>query len=95
MKEKLIEIYLKQEVEKRGGMCVKFAPIFFAGFPDRLVFMPRGFFRLVELKADGKRLSPIQKAVFKKLGAIGFEVIVISSVKEVDSFMIFYDVIYD
>ena len=57
------------------------------GVPDRLVFMPGGRIYLVELKAPGKKLSPLQlkwKARFEKLG---FNYYVIDSYEGVEVFI--------
>lgn len=88
MKEKAIENRLIREVTNAGGMCIKFPPLFFAGFPDRLVFMPRGVLVLVELKAPGKKPGPLQVKVHAKLRALGFRVEVIDSYEQIDALMI-------
>jgi hypothetical protein len=87
MREVTIENYLKTEIEKRGGMCVKFPPLFFAGFPDRIVLLPGELIAFVELKAPGKTPSPIQRKVHAKLRKLGFLVYVADSIAEVDTLL--------
>lgn len=84
MKEVTIEKYLKSEVERRGGMCVKFPPLFFAGFPDRIVLLPGELIVFVELKAPGEKPSALQSRVHAKLQRLGFLVWVADSKERVD-----------
>lgn len=86
--EKKIETYLVTQIERLGGMCVKFPPIFFAGFPDRIVLVPKGIIVFVELKAPKGVASQLQKIVHKRLRAIGFRVEIINSKEEVDGFVL-------
>lgn len=86
--EKKIEDYLTKNVERIGGMCVKFPPIFFAGFPDRIVLVPKGIIVFVELKAPNGVASPLQLIVHKRLRKIGFRVEIINSKEEVDGFVL-------
>jgi VRR-NUC domain len=92
MKEVTIEQRLKAEIEKRGGMCVKFPPLFFAGFPDRIVLLPNELIAFVELKAPGKEPSPIQRKVHARLRKFGFLVFVIDSLGAVDTFLELMDI---
>lgn len=86
--EKSIETYFVEEVERVGGMCIKFPPLFYAGFPDRLVFMPKGVFALVELKRPGKTARLLQRKVHAKLKRLGFRVEVIDTKIGVDVFVL-------
>lgn len=86
--EKKIETYLIKQVEKRGGMCVKFVPQHFAGFPDRLIYMPNGVHLLGELKAPHiKGVDKLQKIVHAKLRKLGFWVEVLPTKESVDALM--------
>jgi hypothetical protein len=85
--EVTVENYLKTEIEKRGGMCIKFPPLFFAGFPDRIVLLPNELIAFVELKAPGKKPSTIQGRVHAKLRKLGFLVFVVDSFGAVDTFL--------
>lgn len=88
MRENKVEKRLIREVEKAGGMCVKFPPLFFSGFPDRLVFIPGGVLVLVELKAPGKVPGKLQEKIHAKLRGLGFRVEVIDSYEGVDTLML-------
>lgn len=88
MKEANVEKYLSNQVEAQGGMCVKFPPLFYAGFPDRLVFMPGGLFVLVETKAPGKKPRLLQRKVHARLRALGFRVEVLDTIIAVDTFIL-------
>ena len=79
MNEKLIERKLVDGVKKLGGWALKFWPITFTGFPDRIVILPGGRIHFVELKTTGADLKPRQKIVIPKLIKMGCSVFVIDS----------------
>lgn len=83
-----IEKYLTQSVENQGGMCLKFPPIFFSGFPDRIVLLPGGVIVFVETKATGKKLRPLQRKVHARLQCMGFRVEVLDSHESIDGFIL-------
>nr|DAQ59615.1 MAG TPA: Nuclease [Caudoviricetes sp.] len=85
--EKIVEKYLVNEIERLGGLCVKFPPLFFRGFPDRIVLLPGAVIAFVETKDTGKKPSPIQERVHAKLRKLGFRVEVIDSKEGVDNFI--------
>lgn len=87
MLEKDIEKYLVSEVKKAKGRAYKWVSPGNVGVPDRIVlfYEARTFF--VELKAPGKKPTPIQLAQHKKLELLGFEVFVIDSKEKVDDFI--------
>ena len=70
MLEKQVENYLKSEIKKRNGECIKLFGI--AGLPDRMVLLPGGVIAFVELKRPGERPRPIQKWWLKRLSLLGF-----------------------
>lgn len=85
--EKQVEARLRVRVKQVGGQALKFVSPGHNGVPDRLVFMPGGRIYLVELKAPGKKLSPLQlkwKARFEKLG---LKYYVIDSYEGVEKFI--------
>lgn len=86
-KERDIEKHLTKSIEAQRGMCVKFPPLFFRGFPDRIVLMPGGVIVFVELKAPGEKPRLIQTKVHEKLRRLGFRVEVIDSMVDVDAFV--------
>jgi len=71
-----------------GGLCVKFPPLFFRGFPDRIVLLPGGAVVFVETKAPGQRPRLIQRKVHDRLRRLGFQVEVLDSVESVDGFIL-------
>ena len=74
MRESVVEKKLATEVKKRGGLAVKFVSPGFNGVPDRLVRLPGGRMALVDLKAPGATLRPLQQYRAKQLMALGFHV---------------------
>jgi hypothetical protein len=84
MLESVIEKRLKKHIEKIGGLALKMDAMSWAGAPDRIVLMPGGQVIFVELKAPGKKPRPIQIKRHDQLRAIGFDVIIIDSLEEID-----------
>lgn len=82
MKEKQIEEKLKKEIERIGGLSLKFTSPGMAGVPDRLVLLPKGKIFFVELKAPGKTLRPLQLKRKEQLENLGFKVYAIDSYKK-------------
>lgn len=86
--EKQVENRLTAGVEKLGGMALKFPPLFFAGFPDRIILMPGGIVIFVELKKPGKSPRALQHKVHDKLRRLGFRVDVLADYEQVDTFLL-------
>lgn len=74
MREKDIERKLTKAVKDMGGLAPKFVSPGFDGVPDRLVLLPEGKIAFVELKAEGKKLRPLQEKRKRQLQALGFSV---------------------
>ena len=87
MREKQIEAKLKREVEKAGGLALKFISPGTAGVPDRLVLLPGKEVIFVELKAPGQKLRPLQRKRKEQLERLGFQVYVIDSYRAVEEFI--------
>ncbi len=87
MKEKDIEDYLRNEVRAVGGRAYKFISPGNAGVPDRLVLLPGAKIAFVELKASGKKPTPLQAAQIRKIQKLGFDIHVIDSKAGVDEFI--------
>lgn len=87
MLESRIENKLKLEVEKHGGMALKFVSPGMAGVPDRIVLMKSEKVVFVELKAPGKKMRPLQIKRKKQLEALGFKVYLIDSLKKIEEFI--------
>lgn len=87
MLENRIENRLRECIKEKGGMALKFISPGCRGVPDRLVFLPGGRIYLVELKAPGKDLRPLQKKMKAKFEKLGFKYYVIDSYEDVEAFM--------
>lgn len=66
-----------------GGLSIKIVP-YWAGLPDRLILLPGGRMFLIETKAPGGRLRPVQRVWHEKAAARGTQVLVLSTLEEVD-----------
>lgn len=86
--EKQIEKYLVNEIERLGGLCIKFPPLFFRGFPDRIVLMPGALIVFVEMKDKGKKPTRVQLMTHDKLRSLGFRVEVLDSKESVNDFIL-------
>lgn len=86
--EKKVEKYLVVRVESLGGLCVKFPPLFFRGFPDRIVLLPGGVIVFVETKAPGETPRLIQRKVHARLRRLGFRVEVLDNHEDIDGFIL-------
>lgn len=87
MLESKVENRLKVEVEKCGGMALKFVSPGLAGVADRIVLMPKGKVAFVELKAPGKKMRVLQLKRKKQIETLGFKVYLIDSFKAVNDFI--------
>lgn len=76
-----VERALVAAVSARGGLAIKLAPTM-RGLPDRLILLPNGETRLVELKAPGERPRESQRMVHRYLEAMGHPVVAIDTVEE-------------
>lgn len=81
MREKIVEQKLVSEVKKRGGVCPKWVSPSFSGVPDRLVFLPKGKFGLVEVKATGGKPRKLQEARHRLFERLGFKVYVLDHIE--------------
>lgn len=85
LSEKQVETRLRQRVKELGGKALKFVSPGCSGVPDRLVFLPGGKIILVELKAPGKKLSPLQEKMRKFFIDLGFKYYVIDCYEKVEA----------
>ncbi|MGX0001479.1 VRR-NUC domain-containing protein [Staphylococcus cohnii] len=86
MRESKIEEYLKNEVGKYSGLCLKFTSSV-SGVPDRIVILPENRIYFVELKREKGRLSKIQKYMHRQFKKRGVPVYVPYSKSDVDKFI--------
>ena len=84
MLEKHIEQYLVKKTRDRGGICLKLACTGIDGVPDRLVFLPGKHFGMVEVKAPGKKLRPLQMSVHRMLEGLGFHTFILDGAEQID-----------
>lgn len=82
--EKDIEKKLVEKVKSRGGIAPKWVSPGYSGVPDRLIFLPRGKFGLVETKAPGEKPRALQKSRHRLLRRLGFKVYVVDGVEVID-----------
>lgn len=83
MREIYIEQGLVKAVKERGGICLKWVSPSFAGVPDRLVFLPKGKFGMVEVKAPGRKSRLLQVTRHRMFDRLGFKVHVLDSVEKI------------
>lgn len=81
MRESSIEVVFAKRVRELGGLSFKFAPIV-AGNPDRIVMLPGGVIRFVELKADDGQLRPDQVLWHRRALELGTVVEVVTGSTE-------------
>lgn len=87
MREKPVEVHLRDEVKIRGGFCIKLNPNWNKGIPDRLVILP-GVVAFVETKRPkGGILATIQQWWRKRLTALGCEYYLLCTKAQVDDFL--------
>ena len=77
MRENHIEKKLKTEVEKRGGLCIKFTSPNTNGMPDRIVILPQARIAFIEAKAPGGKPRPIQIYQHQQLKKRGAKVYIV------------------
>lgn len=81
MRESSVESIFAQRVRDLGGLSFKFAPVV-AGNPDRIVLLPGGVVRFVELKADDGALRPDQRLWHRRAADLGTVVHVVTGPTE-------------
>jgi hypothetical protein len=85
--ESSLESFFRRRVIESGGATIKMIPTT-PGIPDRLVILPRNRFYLVELKAEGGAVSPVQRALHDRLyRAQGVRVVVLTGRQEINDWL--------
>lgn len=89
MKESTLEKKLKERIERAGGLCLKWTSPGFTGVPDRIVLLPDARILFVEVKRPGLKdgMSPRQKRVAQQLRDLGFTVIRLSDLKDIEQYL--------
>ena len=85
--EKLLEKTLTARCRKVGAWAIKLVPTFIKGLPDRLILAPNGRVFFVEVKTTGKKPTPAQLLIHRKLEALGFRVYVLDSLDQLESIL--------
>lgn len=89
--EKALERKFSNEIIALGGRSYKLSAIYVAGLPDRMALLPNGVMFFAEIKSTGKKPTPIQKLIHKRLRALGFAVYVIDSLESLSDVIYKYD----
>ena len=85
--EKYVERKLKEAVEAKGGLCIKFLPFLLNGLPDRIVLLPGGIIKFVEVKTEKQTPRKLQIRMQQKISKLGFEVYTIDRVEMIESIL--------
>ena len=71
MKERDVEVLLREGVKHLGGRAYKWVSPGNAGVPDRIVILPGGVIHFVEIKQENGCMSNLQFVQQEKLRALG------------------------
>lgn len=82
--EKYIEMKLREETRKRGGMAIKLTSPNLTGIPDRLLLFPNRKVAFVEVKTKGQKPRPRQVKVMNDIGALGFPCVVLDDAQDIN-----------
>lgn len=86
MLEKEIERALCQRVKFLGGLCEKFVSPGKRSVPDRVVTLPGGQIVFIEVKAPGKKPTPLQERDHETRRRLGCRVVVIDNLEAANAF---------
>lgn len=90
--EKIVEDYLVEQTEARGGWCAKMVDVGRLGAPDRELRMNHGVLIFAETKpSKAEKLRVSQNRYADKLKTLGFEVVALHSKADVDQLFARYD----
>ncbi|MET7253613.1 VRR-NUC domain-containing protein [Dyadobacter fermentans] len=87
MNEKLLERKLREAVKHAGGLALKWVSPGVTGVPDRIIILPGGKVKLVEVKSTGKKQSDRQVIMAGMLDKLGLPVAVIDSQETLNEFL--------
>ena len=88
VRENEVEAYLRRQVEKLGGLCLKIPADYMRGIPDRIVLLPHGVLVWVETKRpSGGRVSGSQLVVHEMLRRLGQQVVIVWSKEDADELL--------
>lgn len=91
--EKSIENILREEVERQGGMCLKWTCPGHRGVPDRMILFPGGIIAFVELKRPGAKVKAggLQEWWREKIQSFGFRCYEVSTAEQAKSIVSFLE----
>ena len=81
-RERDIEKWLREKIQQKGGIAMKFTSPGNDGVPDRIAILPGGQVWFIELKKDGGTPTKIQEWQMERLRKLGCNVAVITGMKE-------------
>jgi hypothetical protein len=90
-REAKIETYLVAGVQARGGWCAKVIDKGRRGCPDRECRFPEALLIYIETKCTDGVVKPWQKTYHADLHALGFTVLVLWTIGQVEKFLGDYD----
>ncbi len=90
--EKLLERKLGEAVKKLGGWSIKLLSNLITGLPDRICLLPGGILFFAEIKTTGKKPTPIQLSVHRRIRELGFKVYVIESSDDIKNIKNYYEI---
>lgn len=85
--ERDLEKMFRNKVHMAGGVALKWVSPGWRGAPDRIVIFPGGRLAFAELKAPGRRPSPLQRERIRFLRSMGFDVWVIDRKEDIQKFV--------
>ena len=87
MKERDIEVLLRDGVKQLGGKAYKWVSPGNAGVPDRIVILPGGKVIFVELKQENGRLTRLQKVQQLTLRRMGVAAVTLRGAEDVKMYL--------
>lgn len=85
-REKTVESYLKDQVKRIGGLCLKFVSPGFSGVPDRLIIY-KGVVVFAEVKRPGSKPRKLQQVRIELLKSHGAPAFSVSSKEQVNALL--------
>ena len=86
-RERDAEKYLRMEIEKMGGLFLKWTSPGCDGVPDRIVLLPYRNVIFVEMKTKAGKLSKVQEYMIRKVIKLGQQVCVVHGMDGAEDFM--------
>ena len=87
MKERDVEVLLRDGVKQLGGKAYKWVSPGNAGVPDRIVILPGGKVIFVELKQENGRLTRLQKVQQLTLRRMGVAAVTLRGAEDVKVYL--------